>query len=203
MHLTVCAHYVLLPSVDIKKLTGQKQNQMHQKPFADFSTNLSPNRKENPWNVNPIKGCPSSCLFILLQFYQSDLLSHLLSCPSVRGAAPAAAEHRFTLLPSLQAGPELTGAGIASAGHSWAPLGPRHHHPTSPHLQSLERGRKGRDNLKAPEHTWQTPIPDLHTLQYTGCHLGIHNAEHEKQNLKLSPVFFPLLGHFECYNLSL
>lgn len=127
---------------------------MHQKPFADFLDKVSSNLEGKPLKSESNKRLSQVLLqFILLEFYKSDLLSCLLSCPSVRSAAPAAAEHRVTLPASL---PELPGTGTACPGQGWAPLGPRHHHPTSPHWHSLQRGRKDRDNLKAPEHTCQT-----------------------------------------------
>lgn len=168
MHLAVCAHYVLLPSVDIKKLTGQKQNQMHQKPFADFSTKLSPNWKENPWTVNPIKGCPRSCSSSSCCNFTRVICSPIY-CPvplseELLQQQQSTGSHSLTpsLPPSRQA---LSWQGLAlpAPGHSWAPLGPGHHHPSSPHLHSLERGRKGRDNLKAPEHTCQTHSRPTHT----------------------------------------
>lgn len=135
--------------------------------------------------MNPIKGCARSCSSSnLLQFHKSDLLSSLLSCPSVRGPAPAAAEHRFTLppppsLPPSSGALSSQGLSLPSPGHCWAPRD-QDHHPSSPHWHSLQRGRKGRDSLKAPEQTCQTSIADLHTPQYAGGSMDNNNVEHQK-----------------------
>lgn len=199
MHLAVCAHYVLLPSVDIKKLTGQKQNQMHQKPFEDFSTKLSPNWKENPWTVNPIKGCPRSCSSSSCCNFTRVICSPIY-CPvplSEELLQQQQSTGSHSLNPSLPPGRPWADRGWhcqlqGTAGHPWD------QGTTTPCPLTCTAWREeGRAETTSKHQS--TPvklIPDLHTLQYTGWHLGIHNAEHQKQNLKLVPSLLKHLLSF-------
>lgn len=210
MHLAVCAHYVLLPSVDTKKLTGQKQNQMHQKPFADFSTKLSPNWKEKPWTVNPIKGVPGRALVHLAAILPewSALLFTVLSLCQRSCSSSSRAQAHTPWLPLSPPGRPWADRGWhyqlqGTAGHPWdqgtttpAPL-------TCTAWREEGRAETTSKHQSTPvKHPFQTYT---HFSTQGGIWASIMLNIRDK-TWNLSPVFlnifFPLLGRFECYNLS-